>query len=234
MIPRTACFGVLVLSITACTTKTETSVAYTDSSRDVETSQLIGTFGLLGDSARLTAHAGFSNAATDNNVRLDGADEVYCDGVLLPNDGSWIGAEVPRKAPGETYRFELRRTTGSVLVDVAAIDKVAVLSPSPSTEVAQRSPVTVTWAPAKGTQIEAQLFANCAMSSAKSAEESGSLTLPAFVPLGAPGGPQNAAPPPCDGTVSLSRTAKGTATTALAKTSTLVEETDRVEVRVVE
>ncbi len=222
----------LALSSAACS-ETQNSVAYVVPSRDLQTSEINGTFTITGEGGKLTAHASFANARSSDIVALDGADAVYCDGVRLEQSGTWIGVAVPRKAAGQPYRFELRRAHESVFVYVLAIDEVKVLAPPAGAELSQTGPVTVTWAPNAGTEVDAQLFANCAMSKARATTESGSITLPAFTPVGVPGGPQNASNPPCDGTVSLVRTRKSDAATALARSVVVAEETDRVKVRVV-
>ena len=56
----------------------------------------------------------------------------------------------------------------------------------------------------------------------------------AVEPKGVPGGPQNAAPAPRDGTVSLVRTRTTSPTTALGVTQTVAEESHRVPMRVTE
>ncbi len=221
------------ISATACG-ETQSSLAYVVPSTGVQTSELQGTFMIRGDRGKLTASAAFSNAATGDIVQLAGADAVYCDGVKLEASSTWLGVEMPRKAAGEVYEFELRRAGESVRVRVLAIDAVKLLAPAAAAELRQTAPLEVTWTPAAGTSIDAQLFANCAMSNAKNVAESGSIMLPGFTPVGLPGGPQNAAPPPCSGTVSLVRSQQGEARTALSRAITLAEETDRVPVRVVE
>ena len=200
-------------------------------STGVKTSDLKGTFKLAGvtGEAKLSAQALFSNAATGDLVDLVGDDAVYCDGARLATSA----IDLPRKPSGQGYRFELRRASETVVATIVAIDEVEMLAPAASTTLHQTSPLTVTWKPITGTKIDAQLFANCAMSSAKADAELGSILLPAFKPEGVKGGPQNASNPPCDGTVSLVRTQTAVVTTTLAAMETVAEETHRVPVKVI-
>jgi len=222
----------LSVGAAACS-ESHNDIAYVVSSQGLATSALEGTFMISGDAGKLTASAGFRDGRSGDLVSLEGVDAVYCDAVRLEERGTWLGVVVPRKAPGELYRFELRRATESVFVDVPAIDEVKVLAPASGAELPQTSPVTVAWEPRPGTEIEAQLFANCAITNVRAATESGSLTLPAFTPVGVPGGPQNASDPPCAGTVSVTRTRKSDVATALARSSAIAEERARVTIRVV-
>jgi hypothetical protein len=204
-------------------------------STGVKTSELEATFKLVGTSgeAKLSAQALFSHAGTGDVVELAGDDAVYCDGLRLAQSTTFNGSDLPRKPSGQSYRFELRRANESVIATVVAIDEVDVLAPAPSSTLRQTSPLSVTWKPTTGTAIDAQLFANCAISSARADAESGSLLLPAFKPEGVKGGPQNASNPPCDGTVTLVRTQKAVVATTLAVAKTVAEETHRVAVKVI-
>lgn len=226
------------VATTACTTHGGNDLATIVPSTEVKTSDLRATFRLSGERGKATvsAQALFADARkTADVVSLAGDDVVTCDGVRLAGSHGWNGVDLPRKPAGEPYRFELRRAAGeSIVVAFAAIDEVEVLAPAASTEVRRTAPLTVEWKPVKGTAIDVQLFSNCAITDTKEVAESGSVALPAFVPTGVPGGPQNAAPAPCDGTVSLVRTRTGSTTTALAATETVAEESHRVRVRVIE
>jgi hypothetical protein len=225
--------------LSACSSTTsEDSMYRVRPSTGIATSDLHGLFSVTGEggSAKVLVHAEFQHAKTSEGVGLEGADAVFCEGVQLGGGGSgFLAIELPRKAAGEVYRFELRRGVESVFVTVAAIDEVNVLAPAGAAELRRTSPMTITWEPMVGTEITAQLDASCDMASAKATTEAGSITLPAFVAVDGPGGLRSAANAPCDGTVYLTRTQKSAPTTALARTQGVAEERSQsVAVRVVE
>ena len=221
----------LLLPLAACSFS-ETALLRVVPSHDVKTSDLDATFAIRGENGKLLASAYFGTG--DAAVYLDGGDVVSCDGVLLTGDRGALFADVPRKPVGASYRFELRRATGSVFAEVDAIEPITVTAPAAAVEISRTRPLTVTWSPRPGTAVDAQLFANCAMTNLHADIETGAITLPAFVPKGVAGGPQNASNPPCNGTVSLTRTRKSTVDTAFARTELLADDADRVTVRVVE
>jgi hypothetical protein len=236
VLPLSALTLLASVASTACSSEGDDLVATVVPSTEVETRALRGTFKLSGErgKATLSAQALFADARRNGTlVTLAGDDAVFCDGVRLAQATTFNGADLPRKPAGSKYRFELRRAGGeSVVVEVDAIEEVEVLAPIGSAVHRRTLPLTVTWTPAAGTAIDAQLFSSCAILAAKQDAESGAIALPAFEPRGVPGGPQNAAPAPCDGTVSLVRTRTAGATTALGVTETVAEELHRVPVRV--
>jgi hypothetical protein len=224
--------------LSACSSTTsEDSMYRVRPSTGIATSDLHGLFSVTGEggSAKVLVHAEFQHAKTSEGVGLEGADAVFCEGVQLGGGSGFLAIELPRKAAGEAYRFELRRAAESVFVTVAAIDEVNVLAPAAAAELRRTSPTIIAWEPMVGTEITAQLDASCDMASAKATTEAGSITLPAFVAVDGPGGLRNAANAPCDGTVYLTRTQKSAPTTALARTQGVAEERSQsVAVRVVE
>ncbi len=226
----------LLLIIPACRTmESSAAIGRIVSSSPLPTSELDGWFQITGARGKnnVTAGAGFLHKT--DLVRLDGQDAVYCDGIRL-TDGY---ATLSRRTPGQTYQFEFRRATESITVSVAAIDEIQVLSPSASAELSRHSPTTVTWTAKQGNTVDAQLFANCAITDAKS-DDVGTVTLPAFLPVGddgspqVDGGPQVAANAPCDGSVWLRRYHCEVPKTTLASTRAQAEEDDSITVRVVQ
>jgi hypothetical protein len=235
--------SILLFSTVAGCSQTQTDddvssgAAMPVSSSKVKTNALKGSFGLVSENGKdtIAPRANFTDLE-GNQVILEGDDVVFCDGVRLgaawgpPGNDDLV---VPRKPLGQTYRFELRRATESVVADVAETAQVEVLEPARDVVIQRWAPLTVRWAPLADTTVRIGLEATCAYSWLERTTETGTVSLQPFTKMGIQEGPTNI-PAPCDGAVEISRERKQVLVTALALTEAVSAQIHRVPVRIVE
>lgn len=213
-------------------------------STGVASSDLEATFSVSGelDKPTVSATVFFARKERDELVYLAGDDAAYVDGRRIGSTLSFENGfvELPRKAPGEKYHFEVRRPNETVTADVVAAAPIELLAPAAETEVAFGSKLAVTWRAEADSSIQAQVSGRCLMSIDLLERESGSVVLDAERMPEAPpsSGPSTPGYDPSGatgcagaGSVVLMRTREERPATTFAQTSTVAREMTRVSIQ---
>lgn len=129
-----------------CTSATSTDVKTSGISADYGVTTFEGT-------TQASVRATFTIGST--YLDLQGGDAAYCDGVVLNREKNVLGqitytGALPRKAVGQTYTFELRRSGETLRSTVTQPASIAVAAPTQGQDLKVGASATVRWSGAGG------------------------------------------------------------------------------------
>lgn len=233
-----------LLCVAACNASLDSFAGQIVPSTGIATSDLEATFTVSGEVDRPTVFASvsFARRQSDELVYLAGDDVAFADGQrITPRSTYESGSvELPRKAPGETYRFEVRRGSEVITAAVVAAAPVQLLAPAADTRVTFGTKLPVSWTAAPDSSMRAQVSGRCLMSVTVLDRESGAVLLdvdrtpsaPAASGASTPGhDPSGATGCAGEGSLVLTRSREERPATAFAKTTAVAHEMTRVPIQ---
>lgn len=124
-------------------------------STDVKTSGITADYGVITVEGTTQASVRATFTIGSTYLDLQGGDAAYCDGVVLNREKNVLGqitytGSLPRKAVGQTYTFELRRSGETLRSTVSQPASFTVAAPTRGQDLKVGTSATVRWSGGDG------------------------------------------------------------------------------------